>query len=79
MEWRVREGDRDRVSLETYHEGQDFTSFEVDANWDGYVGLTLFHKDGSDTIHVCDLTNFIEMLNDLQEKIIEHFEDNPRA
>jgi hypothetical protein len=48
-------------------------------NWEGFCDLTLYYNGGFENIHICDLTSFIEILQDLQEKTVTHFEENPIA
>jgi hypothetical protein len=77
MEWLKEEGDKKTVRFKTYYKGQEFPDFEAFLTWEGFLELTLNYKGGSEEMRICDLTNFIEMLKDLEEKAISHFEENP--
>jgi hypothetical protein len=81
MKWKIKQGNSDSVELFTHRRKQDFADFEVYATWDGFVDLTLNYNGGraKEAIHISDLISFVEMLENLQEKIIDHFEENPRV
>jgi len=56
--------------------GADAPSYSVGIKFDGCVHVTRYYngeRKDSDYMHICDLDEFIELLQDIKKKRTEHF------